>query len=42
MWDHKGLLGYKPRWQRILERVAEALMLPLAFAIIIIAGGLWQ
>ena len=42
MWDHKGLLGHRPRWQRVLYRVIEAAMLPLAFAIIIIAGGLWQ
>ena len=42
MWDHKGLLGHRPRWQRVLERVAAAAMLPVAFALILIAGGLFQ
>ncbi len=42
MWDHKGLLGYTPRWQRIAYRVAEALVVPVVFAIIVIAGGMFQ
>ena len=42
MWDHKGLLGHRPRWQRVLERVAEAIMVPVAFLLLCSAAGMFQ
>ena len=37
-----GLLGYQPRWQRWAYRAAEALALPAAFVVVVIAAGLFS
>lgn len=42
MWDHKGLLGFRPLWVRVLERVAEALVMPLVLVLLVVAAGMFQ
>ena len=42
MWDHKGLLGHRPSWQRILYRVAEFWAVPIAFGLLCVAAAMFQ